>query len=170
MGRTKPSSGLPPAAFRKDARAKKAKATINKVIPALLSAHPRAREGINRSELITPDLLPPRPLKPAPTRPGPDTPARNPPVPRITLRITDTLTAAHSLLRIATPPSPTPAPTPTPTITPNPNPNTHTSSARRPARYLGLDLDLTNRRARVAILNMASPLCPGGGFLRGAAS
>ncbi len=138
MGRTKPSYGQPPAAFRKDARAKKAKLTLNKVIPSLLTAHPRAREGLARSELITPDQLPPSP-QPPPT-PGPG--------PRITLRVTDTLTAAHSLLRI--PNHPTPA-------THNPN-NTTTH------------LDLPNRQARVAILNMASPLSPGGGFLRGASS
>ena len=144
MGRTKPSYGQPPAAFRKDARAKKAKLTLNKVIPSLLSAHPRAREGLARSELITPDQLPPS-SQPPPTGPGP----------RITLRVTDTLTAAHSLLRI--PSHPTTATTFSEcTPTPNPNDNTH--------------LDLTNRYARVAILNMASPLSPGGGFLRGASS
>ncbi|KAI0114378.1 hypothetical protein GGR51DRAFT_556237 [Nemania sp. FL0031] len=52
MGRTEPTVVKPPAAFRRDARAKRARATINKVIPALLSAHPRARRGIEGSELI----------------------------------------------------------------------------------------------------------------------
>ncbi|KAJ3570110.1 hypothetical protein NPX13_g5840 [Xylaria arbuscula] len=52
MGRTEPTVVKPPAAFRRDARAKRARTVINKVIPALLSAHPRARRGIERSELI----------------------------------------------------------------------------------------------------------------------
>jgi len=69
MGRTKPSRGLAPAATRKDVRAKKAKATINKLIPSLLSAHPRAREGIAASSLLTPDNLPsPHHRQPLPTK------------------------------------------------------------------------------------------------------
>jgi hypothetical protein len=146
MGRTKPSYGQPPAAFRKDARAKKAKLTLNKVIPSLLSAHPRAREGLASSELITPDQLPPSLQPPPATGPGP----------RITLRVTDTLTAAHSLLHISNHPTTAITFSECTTTTPSPNNNTH--------------LDLTNRHARVAILNMASPLSPGGGFLRGASS
>ncbi|KAK3356599.1 hypothetical protein B0T25DRAFT_537040 [Lasiosphaeria hispida] len=127
MGRTRPSVGLAPAAFRKDARAKKAKATINKVIPALLSAHPRARRGIDSSELITPGNLQMK----EDTAPGDVKPS-----PRVTLRVADTLAVAHSLL-------------------------TAQDSTRA---------DLNNRQARVVILNMASTLSPGGGFLNGASS
>ncbi|KAK0702153.1 hypothetical protein B0H67DRAFT_547107 [Lasiosphaeris hirsuta] len=129
MGRTRPSVGLAPPAFRKDARAKKAKTTINKVIPALLSAHPRARKGIDSSELITLANLP----KEKDAVPGASLNKQNP---RITLRVTDTLAAAHSLLA--------------------------TQNSGEP--------DLSNRKARVVILNMASPLSPGGGFLNGASS
>ncbi|KAI0397747.1 hypothetical protein F5Y17DRAFT_413352 [Xylariaceae sp. FL0594] len=73
MGRTEPTVVKPPAAFRRDARAKRARATINKVIPGLLTAHPRARKGIESSELI---VDPPRfrgihPLLPGQQR-GPD--------------------------------------------------------------------------------------------------
>jgi uncharacterized protein (TIGR02452 family) len=131
MGRLKPSSGLAPGAWRRDARAKKAKATINKVIPALLTTHPRARAGVNGAELITPATIPATGTS-APTAP-PDTSLRRP---RITLRVADTLTTAHSLLAI---------------------------------QGSG-DIDLSNKRAKVAILNMASPLSPGGGFLNGATS
>ncbi|KAK0643709.1 hypothetical protein B0T16DRAFT_416512 [Cercophora newfieldiana] len=145
MGRTQPSRGLAPAATRKDARAKKAKATINKVIPSLLSTHPRARAGIAASELITPHLLPP----PPPFK----NPRSNPSSMRIAIRVCDTLTAAHSLLSHYTPHTPSTSPsTPTPT-TPEPPPP-----------------DLTNRRSLTCILNMASPLSPGGGFLSGATS
>lgn len=127
MGRTQPSVVRPPAAFRRDARAKKAKATINKLIPSLLSAHPRARRGIEASELIVP---PPatssQPSKTSATSPPPASAARSTGrPPRLTIRTTDTLTAAHALL--GTP-------------------------------------------GKVALLNMASPLSPGGGFLNGATS
>ncbi|RSM03341.1 hypothetical protein CEP52_007471 [Fusarium oligoseptatum] len=125
MGRTEPSIGRPPAAFRKDARAKKAKATLNQTIPQLLSAHPRARRGIDAAELIV-----------NPSRKSQD--ESDPPGPRLCLQVADTLTAAHSLLA------------------------RDTSS--------GVTLDLGNKNARVAILNMASPLSPGGGFLNGAGS
>jgi uncharacterized protein (TIGR02452 family) len=135
MGRSKPSRGLPPAAFRKDIRAKKAKATINKVIPALLTAHPRAREGINSSELITPNTPPNHEKQSATSKPTAHPGRINSP-PHITLRVVDTLTAARSLLTCPT----------------------------------SGELDLTNTKGRVAILNMASPLSPGGGFLHGATS
>ncbi|KAK0620435.1 hypothetical protein B0T14DRAFT_431050 [Immersiella caudata] len=145
MGRTQPSRGLAPAATRKDQRAKQAKNTINKVIPSLLSTHPRARDGIAASELITPDNLP----SPPPSKTNPS----NTPI-RIALRICDTLTAAHSLLSHYAPHTTTPNNPPSPT-TPN---------------STSLPSDLTNRRSRTCILNMASPLSPGGGFLSGATS
>ncbi|ROW00440.1 hypothetical protein VPNG_07970 [Cytospora leucostoma] len=119
MGRTEPSVGRPPPAFRRDARAKKAKATINKVIPSLLSAHPRARRGINAAELIVaPNAQPP-------SKVGNGAPSP----PRLVIRSCDSLIAAHSLL--ASP---------------------------------------ANTTRKVAILNMASPLSPGGGFVNGATS
>ncbi|ROV93194.1 hypothetical protein VMCG_08721 [Cytospora schulzeri] len=129
MGRTEPSIGRPPPAFRRDARAKKAKATINKVIPSLLSAHPRARRGIDAADLI----VAPKPQMPSKVieTPSSEKSASAPglPSPRLTIRACDTLTAAHSLLN-------------------------------SPA----------NTTKKVAILNMASPLSPGGGFVNGATS
>jgi uncharacterized protein (TIGR02452 family) len=132
MGRDAPSVGQPPAAFRKSARSKKAKATLNKVIPSLLTAHPRAKRGIDATELIVqpksnatqfeiskgkdvPDVVPNHDLQ-------------------IKLRATGTLTAAHDLLK---------------------HPETQ-------------NYDLSNQTARVGVLNMASMLAPGGGFLNGA--
>jgi uncharacterized protein (TIGR02452 family) len=53
MGRTTKSQGLAPPAIRKDARAKQARHIVNKVIPALLASNARARRGSESSELIT---------------------------------------------------------------------------------------------------------------------
>ncbi|KAI5917682.1 hypothetical protein F4810DRAFT_640389 [Camillea tinctor] len=167
MGRTTPSLGRPPAALRRDARAKKARATLNKVIPALLTAHPCARRGIEQAELI----IDPPPLPPSlrvtqevtgdnvgDSGAGRDDFRENrerggrskakakgkgdreqQKHPRISLRVTDTLSAAHSLLY-----------------------RSHSQS--------NLNLDLSNVHPRVAILNMASALNPGGGYLSGAST
>ncbi|KAJ3456747.1 hypothetical protein MRS44_016770 [Fusarium solani] len=128
MGRTEPSIGRPPAAFRKDARAKKAKATLNQTIPQLLSAHPRARRGIEAAELI---VNPSPGDRKAEIKKSNGQAESDPPGPRLCLQVADTLTAARSLLARDTP--------------------------------SGVTLDLGNKNARVAILNMASPLSPGGG-------
>ncbi|KAI1925742.1 hypothetical protein LOZ65_002784 [Ophidiomyces ophidiicola] len=53
MGRYKPTLVFQPQAFRKDARAKQAKAIINKSIPPLLVSDARARRGIESAELIS---------------------------------------------------------------------------------------------------------------------
>ncbi|KAF1990034.1 hypothetical protein K402DRAFT_390354 [Aulographum hederae CBS 113979] len=52
MGRTEPSLGQPPPAHRKDQRAKFAKATITKTIPSLLASNPRAKRGADWGQLI----------------------------------------------------------------------------------------------------------------------
>jgi uncharacterized protein (TIGR02452 family) len=52
MGRTQRSQGLAPPAVRKDLRAKQARHIVNKVIPALLASNARARKGSENSELI----------------------------------------------------------------------------------------------------------------------
>ncbi|KAJ4323334.1 hypothetical protein N0V94_001950 [Neodidymelliopsis sp. IMI 364377] len=52
MGRTEKSQGLAPPAIRKDVRAKQARNIINKVIPAILASNTRARLGADSSELI----------------------------------------------------------------------------------------------------------------------
>ncbi|KAK1969812.1 hypothetical protein LY78DRAFT_629134 [Colletotrichum sublineola] len=136
MGRTQPSVGQPPAAFRKAARAKKAKVTLNQLIPSLLPTHPRARRGLDTAELI----VEPKPIskQPASSNQAADDTATTKSLPRIRLQVADTLTAAHALV-------------------------VEKSTPDRPA-------DLSNKETRVAILNMASPLTPGGGFLNGASS
>jgi len=65
MGRSETSSApLAPQAYRKEQRAKYARLTINKTIPALLASDARARTGIERAELI----IDPQPItrKPSP--------------------------------------------------------------------------------------------------------
>lgn len=128
MGRTEPSVGRPPAAFRRDARAKRAKATLNKLIPSLLSAHPRAKRGIEASELIAAPPASGGVPKPGKLK-GPSSNLEVSTGPRLAIRVADTLTAARSILS-----------------------------------------SVGNNDKKVAILSMASPLSPGGGFLNGATS
>ncbi|KAK2052823.1 hypothetical protein LY76DRAFT_598338 [Colletotrichum caudatum] len=136
MGRTQPSVGRPPAAFRKAARAKQAKVTLNQLIPSLLPTHPRARRGIDAAELI----IEPKPIPKQPPYSNQATcdASNTGPPPRLRLQVADTLAAAHALV-------------------------VEKSTPDRPA-------DLSNKETRVAILNMASPLTPGGGFVNGASS
>ncbi|KAH9889659.1 hypothetical protein F4778DRAFT_796733 [Xylariomycetidae sp. FL2044] len=239
MGRTEPSITRPPQAFRRDARAKRARATLNKVIPALLVAHPRARRGIENAELI---VDPPpvhrrghqhgvsgheddhghaaestgegsggkfgnkdrkkkkekekkkrrnqnegklvgasrnaagddsnRGLETATRRrreerdnhdEDPPPPATPPPYqPRLFLETTDALTSAHNLVFRKTnlsPPPPSSSSDPATRPTSSSNNNNHKNSTNK---------NSTNKK--VALLNMASPLTPGGGFLNGATS
>lgn len=132
MGRDAPSVGQPPAAFRKNVRSKKAKATLNKVIPALLTTHPRAKRGVDSSELV----MHPKAREPLETsskdKTASSTAADSDP--QLKLRVTDSLTAARELLCNQTTQKPDPS----------------------------------NRNAKVGVLNMASMLAPGGGFLNGA--
>ncbi|KAI3319532.1 hypothetical protein HD806DRAFT_525514 [Xylariaceae sp. AK1471] len=165
MGRTESTVVKPPAAFRRDARAKRARATINKVIPTLLSAHPRARRGIECSELI---VDPPKSIereqerkvvendspddvKEGPQQKGHSTKGTK--IPRLTLCVTDTLTAAKSLLDSS------PAPGELSTQQQHKQHNTVKGTSHAPVAPV-----------KVGILNMASPLSPGGGFLNGATS
>ncbi|KAI0551220.1 hypothetical protein F4679DRAFT_145122 [Xylaria curta] len=169
MGRTEPTIVKPPAAFRRDARAKRARATLNKVIPAMLSAHPRARQGVERSELIVdPPALPLSPddgkrrdaaggsadIKTAGRRKKKTEDTHSDEKlsyeekgasrstahspPRITLHIGDALTAAQALL--------------------SPSHQTQNQKTQHQGR----------KYKKVGLLNMASPLAAGGGFLNGA--
>ncbi|KAI1800773.1 hypothetical protein F4811DRAFT_564467 [Daldinia bambusicola] len=161
MGRTEPSVGRPPAGFRRDARAKRAKATINKVMPPLLAAHPRARKGIEASEMIVdppPSSMPSAQASRGKTqqRIRPDSAAgesngtdESKGHPRISLCVADTLEAAYSLLLVPDHPQ---------------SPTDQQQQQQRRRR------DLSNTTARVGVLNMASPLSAGGGFLNGASS
>ena len=52
MGRTEKSQGLAPPAVRKDIRAKQARHIVNRVVPAILASNSRARKGSENSQLI----------------------------------------------------------------------------------------------------------------------
>ncbi|KAH8160458.1 hypothetical protein CIB48_g7776 [Xylaria polymorpha] len=182
MGRTEPTIVKPPAAFRRDARAKRARATLNKVIPAMLSAHPRARRGIEQSELIIDppalssptsskekdkasidggvidDVAPGQRKKKKKRKKGhhgdeqllpqeeKGVPSESHGPPRITLCVGDALTAAQMLL------SRSPSP-----------------SKQERKGSVGADGPGHRRHnKKVGVLNMASPLAAGGGFLNGA--
>ncbi|KAI1432897.1 hypothetical protein GGR50DRAFT_553098 [Xylaria sp. CBS 124048] len=208
MGRTEPTIVKPPAAFRRDARAKRARATVNKVIPTMLHAHPRAQRGIERSELIVdPPAFTARDhglwaeaqeigkttgtkragrRKTSDTTDHAESPATQSPTsprksswahsitqrdekngdghgngeqkcasgPRISLVVADTLTAAHSLLDS----SPT---------SPDHKQKKHHHKKSHDVHVHAPD---AKHKHKVGILNMASPLSPGGGFLNGATS
>lgn len=140
MGRTTPSKGAPPAASRKDARAKRARQTLNRDIPVILQSSARARVGVNSSELV---VNPPA-LRAQHARAGSNggvmieeassetsSTVSSEPV-QIRLQVADTFQAAAHLLE---------------------------SSKFKNAKS-----------SRVAVLNMASPLRAGGGFLNGASA
>ncbi|KAI0856801.1 hypothetical protein F4860DRAFT_389933 [Xylaria cubensis] len=186
MGRTEPTIVKPPAAFRRDARAKRARATLNKVIPAMLTAHPRVRQGVERSELVVdpPALLPlssdgkrrdaaggsadvktsGRRKKTMMMEDNQDdeklphgeqganrsVPGATHDPPRITLYVGDALSAAQALLSHSTS-------------------QQNQNQKHQRERKGSVNADAFGRRyKKVGILNMASPLAPGGGFLNGA--
>ncbi|KAK3680262.1 hypothetical protein LTR78_000640 [Recurvomyces mirabilis] len=135
MGPEPPSyTVMQPAIRRRDERAYRAQQTVDKVIPELLRSCPRARHGIQKSDLVSdPDV---------PTQHGDRSIACLPEdAPRIRLVCTDTLTAASRM-------------------------------SERPfiGRRIAPDGRTIKQKPNVAILNFASPLNPGGGFLDGANS
>jgi uncharacterized protein (TIGR02452 family) len=169
MGRTEKSQGLAPPAVRKDMRAKQAKQIINKTIPSLLASNSRARKGTESSELISdPALVAHGSDKPEPensedatyikrkgqgrrkmknervVEPDPDIKlpktTKNVPKP-----VSTNLSPLQRKIRILT----------TDTIT---------------AAHVLLPKQTRSHGPNTCILNMASPLRPGGGVLHGATS
>ena len=134
MGRLQPSVVMPPNTVRRSDRAKKAKETVNKIIPELLRSSPRTRHGMHKAILITDP-----PLNNNISANSTDATIR------IRLRNTDTLTAARQL----------------------------TQYSRRASIAAGQPDKIPSKTKavpNVCVLNMASPLRPGGGFLDGATS
>jgi uncharacterized protein (TIGR02452 family) len=131
MGRLQPTVVVAPQANRRSDRAKRAKDTVNKVIPDILKSSPRARHGIHNAVLTTDPKL--------------DSNIERPSTSNLTIRLcnTDSLTAARR--------------------------STHSSRRQSAAAALATSKQAT-RSTNVCILNMASPLRPGGGFLDGATS
>ncbi|KAK4947524.1 hypothetical protein LTR10_013469 [Elasticomyces elasticus] len=139
MGRTQPSLGLAPPAQRKDARAKAAKITVNKTIPAILASSAKARKGVEGSTLIVDPAangvksgakLP----KKGENEDGADEVVANGRV-KVRVIVGDTLSVARTLSQAVS----------------------HTGQSTKPKK-------------NVAVLNMASPLLPGGGFVNGASA
>ncbi|WPG99532.1 Hypothetical protein R9X50_00234700 [Acrodontium crateriforme] len=133
MGRTAPTLVVRPSQNRRDDRAKRAKDTLNRVIPDVLRSSPRARHAIHQSAVIKD----PQPESSSSSLHIPGN------IPRIRLQCTDTLRAASQISE-------------RPFVT-------RRNSSVRPAND-------KEKKHNVAILNMASPLKPGGGFLDGANS
>ncbi|KAF7193500.1 hypothetical protein HII31_05174 [Pseudocercospora fuligena] len=138
MGRAQPSyAPIAQQGFRKDQRAKQARAIINKTIPQILNSDAKARQGVANAELISSSPASKSRSKKAArraSRGGDDSSQTS----------LDQDSASHSLqVRI------------------------------RVADTLVVAQDLhksTKSKKNVAILNMASPLRPGGGVLNGATS
>ena len=132
MGYDQPTMGMPSNQNRRAERAMRAYETINKAVPEMLRASPRARHGIHKSDLI---LDPPTSRNCIPPPNG----AMGTHI-RIRVQCTDTLGAAAKL-------------------------------SERPFAAKRTDpTSKTQTRPNVAVLNMASPIRPGGGFLDGANS
>ena len=167
MGRMEPTIGLAPQAHRKDVRAKQARSIINKTIPALLASNARARRGVEEASLIVdPPALGSRDEQQAEgaaerrdgrkgkekgkAKPQEEVPEQPPtPLPerqdiKIRIRVTDTLTAAYLLS----------------------HPAQDAAGAEKRAHRRSSSANAPNP----VILNMASPLRPGGGVLNGATS
>jgi len=142
MGREQPTVVLRPNQNRRAERAKRAKETKNRIIPELLRSCPRAKHGIAKTELIVdPEANGNLPASANPTWLS----AREqclPPDLKIRVQPLDTLTAASRISE---------------KISPSTRGNTAVRSR-------------SSNRPNVAVLNMASALRPGGGFLDGANS
>lgn len=124
---------MPPNQTRRAERAMRASDTINKAVPDMLRASPRARHGIHKSELLVdPSTSTPDAVQPPNGAMGTHI--------RIRVQCTDTLGAAAKL-------------------------SERPFAAKRTA-----PTSKTQTRPNVAVLNMASPIRPGGGFLDGANS
>lgn len=139
MGRTEPTVVVPPNHNRRMERARRAKDTVNRAIPDILRASPRARHGIHKADLIVDP--PANNLVSASNTPiSPSPPSRD--APKVRILCQDTLSAAARMSS-------------------RPFAVRRNSSVARPS---------ANQPCNIAILNMASPLRPGGGFLEGANS
>ena len=197
MGRTEKSQGLAPPAIRKDIRAKQARHIVTRVIPAILASNARARRGAEGSELIVDPGPVVAPVKDNVmhevhggddtayikrkgqgrrkaksdgvkdgdilVRYGHDTKGKS-------TRKANSLDEAVSNLRItSTPPPPSPKGNRTIRII-----TTDTLTAAHmltfPSQYGVMGAKQSRKTPNVCILNMASPLRPGGGVLTGATS
>lgn len=141
MGRTEPSQGLQPPAKRKEVRAKQAKGTVNKIIPSLVASTSRAKKGVDAAELI---VDPPRLARPS--------------APEKTAGSAFQEGEKTDLKGASDDADDNPSFTVRILVTDSLTAASALYTTRRPSKK------------NVALLNMASPLRPGGGVLNGATS
>ena len=191
MGRTETSKGLAPPAIRKDMRAKQARHIINKVIPALLASNGRARRGAESSELI----VNPGPVAGHDTIGSKENAPETEDAAHRKRKGQGRRRKAHSAAveddessrrngrkrssKLGRPEKDASSRSPTPTSPPPPSLPCHVcivaTDTLSAARTLACAPPPPNKSLRrklpnVCILNMASPLRPGGGVLTGATS
>ncbi|KAJ4372718.1 hypothetical protein N0V86_008083 [Didymella sp. IMI 355093] len=187
MGRTEKSQGLAPPAIRKDIRAKQARHIINKVVPSILASNARARRGADNSELIAdPGPASSKDVKKTDeggkdagyvkrkgqgrrkAKDGPDahdddtTPPRGRPK-KSGKRRNDSLEDDLSSLTLSSAAFPT-SPLKPRTV------KVITTDSLTAAQSFTSSLKAAKKLPNVCVLNMASPLRPGGGVLLGATS
>jgi uncharacterized protein (TIGR02452 family) len=171
MGRTEKSQGLAPPAVRKDVRAKQAKHMINKTIPALLASSSRASKGVESSELI---VDPAASFANTPGKPDAESHEDAAYIKRKgqgRRKVKHRKSVDLDLANLSTKPSTTPLSPPQRKIRIL---TTDTLTAAHmlayPSRYGVLEPRPSKKAPNICILNMASPLRPGGGVLTGATS
>jgi uncharacterized protein (TIGR02452 family) len=188
MGRTEKSQGLAPPAIRKDIRAKQARHIINKVVPSIIASNARARRGAENSELIVdPGPVSSQDVKKIDeggedasyvkrkgqgrrkakggqeaddTEPAPSNPKSKKSGKRRNDSIDENFSSLSLNAAAADPTSP-------------PKPRTIkvvTTDSLTAAQILTSVHKPSKKSPNVGILNMASPLRPGGGVLAGATS
>ncbi|KAF3032800.1 hypothetical protein E8E12_001708 [Didymella heteroderae] len=189
MGRTEKSQGLAPPAIRKDIRAKQARHIVNKVIPSILASNARARRGADNSELIAD----PRPASSQNVKKADEggedaayvkrkgqgrrkakggqviddavSAPSNFKIKKSGKWRNDSLDEDLSSLNLG------PAAAAAPTSPPRPRTiKVLTTDSLTAAQTLTFSLKASKKSHNVCILNMASPLRPGGGVLTGATS
>jgi len=176
MGRAEKSQGLAPPAVRKDTRAKQARHIINKVVPSILASNVRARKGAEESNLI----VDPEPVT---TMSATRTTDEGSNEPRYVKRkgqgrrkVKDVLGGEVSSVRIDRREAQTKTDPPFPqTIqldisVPKRRIRILTTDTLSVVRILTRSSVSPRKQPNVCILNMASPLRPGGGVLTGATS
>lgn len=168
MGRTEPSVVVPPQSFRRDARAKKAKTTINQTIPALLNSYPRARRGIDAAELIAdPPPFELTPRQPEPPQPAPKSKSKSKTKAKDKARSRD---EDNDDTADAWQGKDGQAATDLPKKPPMQLRLQVADTLEAAAHLSSTGKANSSKRSRLAVLNMASPLRPGGGVLNGATS
>jgi uncharacterized protein (TIGR02452 family) len=185
MGRTEKSQGLAPPAIRKDIRAKQAKQVINKTIPALLASISRAAKAVESSELIVDPASSSVDARGKPEAENQEDAAyikrkgqgrrkvKNDNVPDIGKDISKSKSKRRQnskdldigTLDIISPPHSLPPPPPLRKI------RIRTTDTLTAASLLAhVPTKPSKKGPNICILNMASPLRPGGGILTGATS